>query len=175
MQAHELKFYAAIGDHEIGDNPWIDSAKVAVIPAYKEALLPISRCPKMALAICGEQPTGGVIKMSCLYRWMFLKKAKVMKAASNPGCPESSWPGWRVLLLENRDARHKIIVGYTPVLGPVRRWSTSGLKVAEGRQSGFWQTMSKHDRPVPVWGDACHYLHQPRWCDAGGTWRPHRV
>ena len=36
LENHGLPFYAAVGDHELGDNPWPDW-KTALVPAYKEA------------------------------------------------------------------------------------------------------------------------------------------
>ncbi len=153
MQAHELKFYVAIGDHEIGDNPWIDSAKVAVIPAYKEAF-----------ATHLQMPQNGPAHMrGTAYWWrhknvLFVSVDVFEEGESDEGSIKPGVSGEQLawledVLLENKDARHKIIMGHTPVLGPVRRWSTSGLKVAEGRRSGFWQTMSKHEVDLYLCGE----------------------
>jgi 3',5'-cyclic AMP phosphodiesterase CpdA len=37
MQRHGLQFFTSMGDHELGDNPWKDSTKIAAIPYYRQA------------------------------------------------------------------------------------------------------------------------------------------
>ena len=44
----------------------------------------------------------------------------------------------------HRGIRHVIVMGHTPVLGPVRKRSSSGLMLEAGRQSPLWQTIKKY-------------------------------
>ena len=61
---------------------------------------------------------------------------------------------WLTKVLEaNRDVRHKIVLGHAPVLGPVRKWSSSGLMIEEGRESEFWQTMRAHEVDAYLCGE----------------------
>ncbi|MEQ8580310.1 MAG: metallophosphoesterase [Marinoscillum sp.] len=153
MQAHQLKFYAAIGDHEIGDNPWIDSAKVAMIPVYKQAF-----------ATHLQMPTNGPAHMQGTAFWwrhqnvLFVSVDVFEEGESDQGSIKPGVSGEQLawlerVLLENKDATHKVIMGHTPVLGEVRRWSSSGLKIAEGRQSDFWSTMSRHGVDLYLCGE----------------------
>ena len=54
---------------------------------------------------------------------------------------------------QHPDVDHRIVLGHTPVLGPVRKWSTSGLMIQEGRKSEFWQTMKNYDVDAYLCGE----------------------
>lgn len=61
---------------------------------------------------------------------------------------------WLIEVLDaNKDVDHRIVMGHTPILGPVRKWSSSGLMIKEGRQSEFWQTMKSHDVDAYLCGE----------------------
>ena len=57
------------------------------------------------------------------------------------------------VLKQNKDAAHKIVMGHAPCLGPVRKWSSSGLMVVGGRKSAFWQTMAAYGVDVYLCGE----------------------
>ena len=44
-------------------------------------------------------------------------------------------------------------MGHTPVLRPVRKFSSSGMLTVEGRYSEFWQTMVKYDVDLYICGE----------------------
>jgi hypothetical protein len=54
---------------------------------------------------------------------------------------------------EHADADHVVVMGHAPCLGPVRMWSSSGLMVIGGRESAFWQTMTKHQVALYLCGE----------------------
>lgn len=62
-----------------------------------------------------------------------------------------TWLDGRLKTPEN--IAHTIVFGHTPVLGPVRRKSSSGLMYTGGRESAFWQTMKKHGVAVYLCGE----------------------
>ena len=51
MKVHGLKFYTAIGDHEIGDNDWPTQKRLEAVKIYKEAFARHLKMPEMALKI----------------------------------------------------------------------------------------------------------------------------
>jgi len=57
------------------------------------------------------------------------------------------------VLTENADARHVIVMGHTPVLGPVRAWSSSRLMLKNGRESAFWQSLKRHHVDLYLCGE----------------------
>ena len=44
-------------------------------------------------------------------------------------------------------------MGHTPCLGPVRKWSSSGMLLEEGRKSPFWKAMAKHKVALYLCGE----------------------
>jgi len=57
------------------------------------------------------------------------------------------------VLNDHADADHKIVMGHTPVLGPVRAWSSSRLMLKGGRQSPFWTTLKQHNVDLYLCGE----------------------
>ena len=48
---------------------------------------------------------------------------------------------------------HIIVMGHTPVLRPVRTYSSSGMLTVQGRASAFWQTMTKYGVDLYICGE----------------------
>jgi len=143
MNYHGLKFYTSIGDHEIGDNPWSDPEKMEAVKDYKEQF-----------AVHMKMPQNGPEHMKGTAFWwrhknvLFISTDVFEEGISDQGSIKAGVSGkqleWlKQILEENSDVDHKIVLGHAPVLGPVRKWSSSGLMIKEGRDSEFWQTMKK--------------------------------
>ena len=152
LEHYGLPFYATIGDHELGDNPWPDW-KLALTPAYKEQF---RRYLKM--------PENGPSHMQGTAFWwrhkgvLFVavdvfEKAKGSQGGLNAQVTGEQLEWFERVLNDNADAAHKIVMGHTPVLGPVRAWSSSRLMLDGGRESPFWQTMKRHDVDLYLCGE----------------------
>ena len=48
---------------------------------------------------------------------------------------------------------HIVVMGHTPVLRPVRSFSSSGMLTVKGRDSVFWQTMVKYEVDLYLCGE----------------------
>jgi len=153
MNNHGLKFYTSIGDHEVGDNPWKNSRKLETVKLYKDAF---SKYLKM--------PENGPKHMKGTAFWwrhknvLFISTDVFEKGQSDQGLIKAGVTGdqlsWlKKILEENQDVDHKIVLGHAPILGPVRKWSSSGLMIKEGRDSEFWQTMKKHNVDAYLCGE----------------------
>jgi len=153
MNHHGLKFYTSIGDHEIGDNPWFNPKKLEAVKLYKEAFADYLKMPQ-----------NGPEKMKGTAFWwrhknvLFISVDVFEEGQSEQGLIKAGVTGdqleWmRQVLEENSDVDHKIVLGHTPVLGPVRKWSSSGLMIKEGRESGFWQTMKIYNVDAYLCGE----------------------
>lgn len=58
------------------------------------------------------------------------------------------------VLKEHRDkVDHIIVMGHTPVLRPVRTFSSSGMLTVEGRGSAFWKTMEEYKVDLYICGE----------------------
>jgi hypothetical protein len=152
MEHYELPFYAAIGDHELGDNPWPDW-KLALVPAYKEQFRRHLKMPE----------NGPEHMLGTAFWWrhkgvLFVAVDVFEKAKGKQGGLTAQVTGDQLkwldrVLGENSDADHRIVMGHTPVLGPVRAWSSSRLMLEGGRESDFWQTMKRHGVDLYLCGE----------------------
>jgi hypothetical protein len=48
---------------------------------------------------------------------------------------------------------HIVVMGHTPILRPVRTFSSSGMLTVQGRDSGFWKAMAKHGVDLYLCGE----------------------
>jgi hypothetical protein len=126
LEHYGLPFYAAIGDHELGDNPW-PAWKTALVPEYKEQFRRHLKMPR----------NGPAHMLGTAFWWrhrevLFVAVDVFEKAQGKQGGITAQVTGQQLawlgrVLTENADAQHVIVMGHTPVLGPVRAWSSSRL------------------------------------------------
>ncbi len=150
---HGLKFYTSIGDHEIGDNPWRSSKKLEAVELYKKAFSKYMDMPKN-----GPKHMNGTAFWWRHKNVLFISTDVFEEGNSDQGLIKAGVTGdqleWlKQVLEENMDVDHRIVLGHAPVLGPVRKWSSSGLMIKEGRESEFWQTMKKYDVDAYLCGE----------------------
>jgi type 1 glutamine amidotransferase len=152
MQDHELKFYTAIGDHEIGDNPWRGD-KADLVPTFKKQF---QKYLKM--------PFNGPLHMKGTAFWFAYENAlfvsvDVFEKGEGPQGgialkvtgEQLEW--FEQVLDENPGFKHVIVMGHTPILGPVAKESSSGLMLEGDEQSPLWQTLKKHGVDLYLCGE----------------------
>ncbi|MHC4433276.1 MAG: ThuA domain-containing protein [Planctomycetota bacterium] len=143
MQDHGLKFYTAIGDHEIGDNPWRDEEKAALVPYFKRQF---QRYLKM--------PLNGPLRMrgTAFYfvheNTLFVSVDVFEKGEGPQGGIVAKVTGDQLewferIIADHSGVKHVVVMGHTPVLGPVKKESSSGLMLEGGAESPLWQAMKK--------------------------------
>lgn len=143
MQAHRLKFYAAIGDHELGDNPW-PQAKARLVPLFKQKFrdylkMPLNGPAHMRGTAFWWKHDGSLFVAVDVFESGDGRQGKIVARVTGEQLD------WLDRVLEaNRDARHVVVMGHTPILGPVRAWSSSRLMLEGGADSPLWKTMAKH-------------------------------
>lgn len=173
FEAHDLPVYTAIGDHEIGDNPW-RGRKLRCVPEYKRMF---ARYMKM--------PTNGPDHMKGTT--FFVKHKNVLIVSVDVFEDGSSTQGgiaaqvtskqleWLdTTLRDNANVDHVIVMGHTPIAGPVRKNSSSGLMLVKGTDSAFWQMMVKHKVDLYLCGEAhaitCHFKDGIQQITHGGLY-----
>jgi hypothetical protein len=150
---HKLKVYAALGDHEIGDNPWRGD-KAKLVPFYKEAFQKHLKMP-----LNGPEHMKGTAFYWTHKNALFISvdvfedgKSKQGDIAAGVSGKQLDW--FEEVLREHRaKVDHIVVMGHTPVLRPVRTFSSSGMLTVKGRESAFWQTMVKHDVDLYICGE----------------------
>ena len=148
----QLPFYAAIGDHELGDNPWPDW-KMKLVPEYRRAFREYLKMPD----------NGPEHRKGTAFWWrhkgvLFVAVDVFEEAPGRQGGITAQVTDkqltWLEQVLESHaDADHRIVMGHTPVLGPVRAWSSSRLMLEGGRESDLWQAMVRHDVDLYLCGE----------------------
>lgn len=171
---HDLKVYTALGDHEVGDNPW-RGEKAELVPHYKEAF-------RKHLGMPENGP--GHMKGTAFY-WvhknaLFVSVDVFEKGKSKQGEIAAGVTGkqleWFEKVAEEHRGRvdHFVVMGHTPILGPVRKFSSSGMMTEQGRDSDFWRAMVKHGVDLYICGEVhavtCIQKDGIQQVSHGGLW-----
>ncbi|MGD8501812.1 MAG: ThuA domain-containing protein [Phycisphaerales bacterium] len=152
MEDHGLRFYAALGDHEIGDNPW-HGDKAELVSYFKRQF---QRHLKM--------PLNGPLRMKGTAFWfvhentLFITVDVFEKGSGPQGGivpkvtgPQIEW--FERVITDNPGVEHIIVMGHTPILGPVKKESSSGLMLEGGRESPLCQTKKKYGVDLYLCGE----------------------
>jgi type 1 glutamine amidotransferase len=152
MQHHDLKFYTAIGDHEIGDNPWRGD-KVERVSYFKRQF---QRYLKMSLN--GPLHNKGTAFWFIHENTLFISVDVFEKGDGPQGGiiinvtePQLEW--FDQVINDNSGVENIIVMGHTPILGPVQKENSSGLMLEGGRESPFWKAMVKHGVDIYLCGE----------------------
>jgi len=134
MEAHGLKYYTGIGDHEVGDDPWHYEEAREYVAAYKKEFR-----EHMGMPLNGPEHMKGTAffwkhKNALFVSVDVFEEGESSKGKIRAGVTGKQLEWFERVLNENTDVDHVIVMGHTPVLGPVRLWSTSSPNV--GRVSG---------------------------------------
>ncbi len=152
MEEHGLKSYPAIGDHEIGDNPW-PPEKTKLVYTFKKQFQKHLR-----------MPLNGPLRMKGTAFW-FVHENTLFAAVDVFEKGEDPQGGIVVqvtgdqlawlegVLTDNPGVEHIVVMGHTPVLGPVAMENSSGLMLKGGRESALWQTLKKHGADLYLCGE----------------------
>ena len=150
---NDMKVYTAIGDHEIGDNPW-HGAKADAVPFYKEAF---RRHLKMPLN--GPEHMKGTAFYWVHRNVLFVSVDVFEDGKGKEGEIVAQVTGNQLVWLEdvlkkNKDnVDHIVVMGHTPILRPVRKFSSSGMLLEKGRSSALWKTLVKHEVDLYISGE----------------------
>jgi len=152
MEDHGLKFYTALGDHDVGDNPWRGD-KAALVSTFKKQF---QKYLKM--------PLNGPLRMKGTAFWFIhenalfvsvdvFEKGEGPQGGIVPKVTGEQLEWFEKVLTENSGVEHVIVMGHTPILGPVAKESSSGLMLEGGRESPLWQALKKHGVDLYLCGE----------------------
>ena len=157
-----LRVLPALGDHEIGDNPWPDgSFKLAAVPTFKQAWADTFTRTGAEGHRYSMRPEGTAFEDTAyavrIANTLFVT---VDVFRSTPDGVDVTVSGgqlrWldRLLSRERRNgAEHIVVQGHTPVLGPVRARHSSRLTMPGGAGNPFWQLLDRHDVDLYLAGE----------------------
>jgi hypothetical protein len=164
------KLIMAVGDHEVGDNPWTAGSSVSRCqPQFREAFeREFNINPdggdflyKESIGTAASRPLGTKYEnTSYAYRHknvLFITvdvfhQEDPNKRIGDEGSVIGTVTGKHLQWLEGvlsearKDAsiKHIFVQAHLPVIYPVRKVNSSGMLMDDGTESPFWQTLRKH-------------------------------
>jgi DNA repair exonuclease SbcCD nuclease subunit len=139
MNRHGLRFFAAVGDHDLGDDPW-PPEKLKLAPCFEEAF-------RTNLSMPANGPDG---KKGLVY---FVRKGGLLLVtvetfeaigdSMHVTVTGGQLEWFKDVLNDNQDAAFKIVQGHVPIWGNVRSRSSSRLMLEGGRESAFYKAMAE--------------------------------
>lgn len=163
MREHGLEFYAAIGDHELGDDPW-PAKKLDLVPDFRRAFVRHMRMP----ANGPENRQGRAY--SFLHRnslFVTVETFEVRDGQMHVSVTGDQLAWFKRTLREHSDADHIVVQGHVPILPGVKSRSSSRLMLEGGRDSAFWRTMQEHGVDLYFCGE--HHAITAK--EADGLWQ----
>jgi hypothetical protein len=160
----------AVGDHELGDNPWPAGSAVARCqPQFREAFAKEFNTNPDGGRFRYEKPIGTAASRplgtpyentsyACRYRNVLFVTVDVFHqedpgtAIGDEGSVTGTVAGRHLQWLENvlaearKDSsiKHIFVQAHLPVIYPVRKVNSSGMMIDGGIESDFWKILRKH-------------------------------
>lgn len=148
----DLPVYAAVGDHDIGDNPWNGSAyndfKRGNTARFKQSFYRQVLAPNHV----PNHPRGPARRTAYatyLDPEVLLVSVDVFQHTHRDVVPkldgaQLAWLDRTLARAERRGTDWIVVQGHVPVLTPVRTYGSSVLHYRGGQRSDFWKVMAKH-------------------------------
>jgi type 1 glutamine amidotransferase len=148
MQDHGLRFYAAVGDRDIGGGPW---------PADKADLV---RVFKRQFQKHLTMPLSGPLRMKGTAFWFVYENALFValdvfekgtgaQAGIVPQVTSEQLQWLEQTLTDNPGVEHVIVMAHAPVI----QVSSAGLTLAGGTESALWQALKQHRAQLYLCGE----------------------
>lgn len=144
--------HVAVGDHEIGDNPWTSKFKRKTVPTFKNVWSRNFTRRQDGARKYSNYPAGTQFADTAYATYLnpdlLLVTVDVFNSRNDKVSVNvrGGQLEWLQHVLGSADPATQIIVqGHAPVLEPVRLRGTSGLKIEDGKNSAFWKTLQAYD------------------------------
>ncbi len=172
---HGLQPRPAVGDHELGDNPWTREAKQALVPSFRTAWWKRFTY-RNGSYVYASHPAGGTQHAKTAYAFrsgpvqfvtvdVFHQRRDGSVHAEVAGS-QLTWLR-DVLNAANADPAVEFIIvqGHTPVLRPDRAYASSQIRLEGGRSSPFWRMLDRKRVDLYLAGE----FHAISRANAGGV------
>lgn len=157
-----LTVYPAVGDHDLGDNPWPSgSFDYRAVPTFRKAFARQFTRTSIGLPRFTSRPVGtqhantayairlpGFLLVTVD---VFQRRGGQVTATVTDG--QLAWLDRVLGKAERNGVEHIVVQGHTPILGPVRSDHSSDLMLVGGRGSPLWQTLSRHHVDLYLCGE----------------------
>ncbi|MDI6911857.1 metallophosphoesterase [Nocardioides sp.] len=151
----DLPVYAAVGDHDIGDNPWRggdDLAKTSLKrnsfnvfkrSFYKHVLAP-NRVAERPHGAAHDTAYAKYVSPEVLLVTVDVFQRTGGNVIAKLDRNQLKWLNRTLAAAERRGTDWIVVQGHTPVIRPVRTYGSSALYYKGGATSPFWRTMARH-------------------------------
>ena len=163
MKEAGLKYYVAVGDHELGDDPW-PKEKVELVPHFERVF-----------AGHMDMPDNGPENKKGLAYYVLHKNVLVVTVETfelvdgqlhvDVLGEQLEW--FKRVLAEHKDVDYIVIQGHVPIFGSPKSRSSSELMLEGARQSEFWQAMKEAGVDLYLCGE----FHDVTINEADGIWQ----
>jgi hypothetical protein len=140
MRRHDLKPYTAIGDHELGDNPW-PKKKVKLVPDFYDVFEQHMQHPQNGPEGYLER-TYAVRHRNALIVTLQTFEVQDGKVVPTVGQTQLDW--LKKTLKRHSDAQFVVVQGHVPILPEVKSYSSSAIMLKNRHRSKLWQVMAEH-------------------------------
>jgi hypothetical protein len=149
MKDYGLTAYAAVGDHELGDDPW-PAEKINIVPLLDKAFTENLGMPKNGPAGL-EGRAYYVLHNNTLM--ITVEQFEVRDGQMHLTVSGQQLKWFEQVLKDHRNADHIIVQGHLPVFGPVKARSSSYLMLEDGTNSDFWRLMKEYNVDLYLCGE----------------------
>ncbi len=151
----DLPVYAAVGDHDIGDNPWRGGADVAKTrlkrhsfkvfkrSLYKHVIAP-NRVANRPRGAAHDTAYAKYVAPEVLLVTVDVFQRKAGNVIAQLDRTQLRWLDRTLAAAERRGTDWIVVQGHVPVVKPVRVYGSSALYYKGGTGSAFWRTMARH-------------------------------
>lgn len=140
LEKHGLRYYTAIGDHELGDDPW-PKEKRALIPhfeaVYKQNFQMPQNGPKNKKGLAYYVREGDLLVITVETFEVVNDSMRIQVAGE-----QLAW--LNKTLADHQDAVFKIVQGHVGLWGQLNSRSSSRLMMENEKQSAFYKTLIAH-------------------------------
>jgi hypothetical protein len=163
MREHHLKYFVAVGDHELGDDPWPND-KLKLVPDFERVF-----AQQMAMPDNGPPNKKGlayyVLHKNTLFVTVETFEVQDGQMHMNVLGEQLRW--FKNVLAKHKDADHIIVQGHVPIFGHPKSRSSSSLMLEGGKDSEFWNVMKKAGVDLYLCGE----FHALTVSEADGIWQ----
>ena len=153
-----LTVYPAVGDHEIGDNPWpVGEFKYKAFRTFKDVWAEHFTLDANGKHIYHRRPVGTPFEDTAyalkLTPTIALVTVDVFAKWANGvhntvSDSQLKWAEQTIVDLQAEGVQHIWFQGHVPCYVPVRLFASSNLQMENHEQSAFWQMLKRHENIV---------------------------
>lgn len=158
-----LKYYTAVGDHELGDDPW-PPEKIKLIPYFENVYRKILAMPENGPD--GKKGLAYFVREGDLLL-ITVETFEVESDTMNVGVIGEQLEWVKKVLNENKDAKFKIVQGHVPIWGEIKARSSSKLMLNGGKESEFYKSLKEYGVDLYLAGE----FHDVTILESDGVWQ----